>query len=415
MRFVMTPVGSAGDVHPFIGLGRALHARGHEVVIVTAGTFEQVVQRAGLEFRETISAQIFDVMSKHPDLWHSRRGLQFVLGTVADYLRFGYERVAEVYEPGRTVLVGHALSFGTRLFEEKHGVPAATLHLAPSIFRSDFEQPAYATGRDLSAMPRWLKRTFWWAIDRFLTDPLIVPKLNAFRQELGLQPVSRVFQQWVHSPQRVIGLFPDWFAPPQPDWPEGLRLTGFPQYDESDQQQLSPALLEFLDKGSPPIVFTPGSANQNAAAFFRGAVDAASRLNRRALLLTRFTEHLPALPPTVHHEGYAPLSRLLPRSAALVHHGGIGTLAQALAAGVPQLTMPMGFDQPDNTTRLLRLGVARWVAPSQFSGERVAPLLDTLLNDPAVASSCAKCAALLKDGSALSRTCELLEDLGPAP
>src|SRR5678810_383328 len=87
MKFVMTPVGSAGDVHPFIGLGRALRARGHDVVIVTAGTFEQVVQRAGLEFRETISAQFFDVMSKHPDLWHSRRGLQFVLGTVADYLQ----------------------------------------------------------------------------------------------------------------------------------------------------------------------------------------------------------------------------------------------------------------------------------------------------------------------------------------
>jgi len=338
-----------------------------------------------------------------------------VLGTVADYLRLGYERVAEVYEPGRTVLVSHALSFGTRLYEEKHGVPAATLHLAPSIFRSDFDQPAYATERDLSSMPRWLKRTFWWGIDRFLIDPLIVPKLNAFRQELGLPPVRRVFRHWLHSPQRVIALFPDWFAPPQPDWPAGLRMTGFPQYDESDQQQLSPSLLEFLDRGPAPIVFTPGSANQNAAAFFRGAVDAAARLNRRALLLTRFTEHLPALPASVHHEGYAPLSRLLPRSAALVHHGGIGTLAQALAAGVPQLTMPMGFDQPDNTTRLLRLGVAKWVAPSEFSGERVAPLLNTLLTDPAVASACARYATLLKSDSALSRTCELLEDLGPAP
>jgi UDP:flavonoid glycosyltransferase YjiC (YdhE family) len=113
----------------------------------------------------------------------------------------------------------------------------------------------------------------------------------------------------------------------------------------------------------------------------------------------------------VHHEGYAPLSRLLPRCAALVHHGGIGTLAQALAAGVPQLTMPMGFDQPDNTTRLLRLGVARWVAPARFSGESVAPLLATLLTDPAIASSCAKYAALLKDESALARTCDLLEAL----
>jgi UDP:flavonoid glycosyltransferase YjiC (YdhE family) len=410
----MTPVGSAGDVHPFIGIGRALRARGHEVVIVTAGTFEPVVRRAGLEFRETISAQYFDEVSKHPDLWHPRRGLQFVLGTVADYLRQGYQQVGEVYEPGRTVLVGHALSFGTRLYEEKHGVPAATLHLAPSIFRSDFEQPAYATERDLSSMPRWVKRTFWWGVDRFVIDPLIAPKLNAFRQELGLPPVTRVFRRWLHSPQRVIALFPDWFFPPQPDWPPSLRMTGFPLYDESDHQQLSSSLLEFLDRGPAPIVFTAGSANQNAAAFFRSAVDAAARLKRRAVLVTRFAEQLPTLPSTVHHETFAPLSRVLPRSAALVHHAGIGTLAQALAAGVPQLTMPMGFDQPDNTTRLVRLGVARWVAPSDFSGERVATLLNTLLTDPAVASACAKYAALLKDGSALTRTCDLLEDLGPA-
>jgi rhamnosyltransferase subunit B len=410
----MTPVGSAGDVHPFVGIGRALRARGHDVVIVTAGPFEQIVTGAGLGFRETVSAEIFDRLSKHPDLWNSFRGLKLVLGSVASYLRLGYERVADVYEPGRTVLVGHALSFATRLFEETHGAPAATLHLAPSIFRSDFEQPAIAPGRDLTRAPRWVKRSFWWAADRFLSDPLIIPKLNDFRHDLGLAPVSRVFRDWIHSPQRVIGLFPDWFAPPQPDWPSALRLTGFPLYDESDQQQLSPALVRFLGMGSPPIVFTPGSANQNAAAFFRSAVDAAVRLNRRALLLTRYTEHLPALPPTAHHERYAPLSRLLPRCAALVHHGGVGTAAQALAAGVPQLTMPMGFDQPDNTTRLLRLGVARWVAPSRFSGENVALLLDTLLTDPAGAASCAKYAALLKDGSALARTCDLLEQLGSA-
>jgi rhamnosyltransferase subunit B len=412
MKFVMTPVGSSGDVHPYIGIGRALRARGHDVTIVTAGAFEQVVQRAGLGFRETVSAQIFDVMSKHPDLWHSRRGLQFVLGTVASHLRLGYERVAEIYEPGRTVLVGHALSFGTRLFEETHSVPGATLHLAPSIFRSDHQQPAMAPGRELTWTPRWFKRTFWWGVDRFLIDPLIVPKLNGFRQELGLPPVSRVFRDWIHSPRRVIALFPDWFGPPQPDWPPALRMAGFPQYDESDQQQLAPGLLRFLDAGQAPIVFTPGSANQAAASFFRGAIDASARLNRRAILLTRFKEHVPSLPATVHHESYAPLSRLLPRCAALVHHGGIGTLAQALAAGVPQLTMPMGFDQPDNTTRLLRLGVARWVAPSKFTGERVAPLLDSLLDNPDVSSACAKYAALLKTGSALDRTCDLLEELG---
>lgn len=411
MKFVMTPVGSAGDVHPYIGIGRALRARGHEVVIITAGAFEKVVQQAGLGFRETISAEIFDVMSKHPDLWHSRRGLQFVLGAVAAHLRLGYERVAEAYEPGRTVLVGHALSFGTRLFEEKHGVPAATLHLAPSIFRSDYQQPAMAPGRDLSRAPRWFKRTLWWGIDKFLIDPMIAPKLNAVRRDLGLAPVTRVFRHWIHSPQRVIALFPDWFALPQPDWPPSLRFAGFPQYDESDQQGLSAGVSRFLDEGEPPIAFTPGSANQAAGAFLNAAVDAAGRLNRRAILLTRYSEQLPALPPGVHHESYAPLSRLLPRCAALVHHGGIGTLAQALAAGVPQLTMPMGFDQPDNTTRLLRLGVAGWVAPARFTGERVASKLDSLLGDSQVASACAKWSNELTRSSALVRTCDLLEDV----
>jgi UDP:flavonoid glycosyltransferase YjiC (YdhE family) len=171
-------------------------------------------------------------------------------------------------------------------------------------------------------------------------------------------------------------------------------------------------LQEFLDAGDPPIVFTPGSANQQAAAFFKAAVDASRRLNRRALLLSRYSAQLPSLPSTVRHETYVPLSGLLPRCAALVHHAGIGTLAQALAAGIPQLTMPMSFDQPDNTTRLHRLGVATWITPSQFTGDRVAAKLDGLLTDPKVAVACRRWSQELKANSALDRTCRLLEELG---
>jgi len=411
IRFVMTPVGSSGDVHPSIGIGRALRARGHDVVVVTGGSFEEVALRAGLGFHTVFSKEEYEAATNHPDLWHPRRGLKIVMQLVASRLDEAYTRLKEVYEPGRTVLVGHGLSFATRLLEEKEHVPAATLHLAPSIFRSDFEQPAYAPGRTATNAPRWVKRTMWWAIDRFLIDPNISRPLNELRGKLGLPPVVRPFQHWIHSPQRVIGLFPKWFAPPQPDWPASLRLTGFPQYDESDQQVLSPKLQAFLDAGDPPIVFTPGSANQQAAGFFMAAVDASRRLNRRALLLTRYAAHLPSLPAHAHHEEYVPLSRVLPRCAALVHHGGIGTLAQALAAGIPQLTMPMGFDQPDNTTRLHRLGVATWVAPSQFTGERVAAALNGLLSAPQVAAACARWSHELKKSSALDRTCELLEEL----
>jgi len=115
MRFVLTPVGSSGDVHPFVGIGRALRARGHDVVMVTGGPFEDVARRAGLGFQGMFSTEEYEAATNHPDLWHPRRGLQIVMRLVASRLEFAYTRLKEVYEPGRTVLVGHALSFVTRL------------------------------------------------------------------------------------------------------------------------------------------------------------------------------------------------------------------------------------------------------------------------------------------------------------
>lgn len=411
MRFLMTPVGSSGDVHPYVGIGRRLRERGHGVLVMTAGKFEEVVVRAGLEFRATISAEEFDRVTRDPELWHPRKGLAMVMNEVARWLRPAYDLVADAYEPG-TVLVGHGLSLATRLFEEKHNVRAATLQLAPSVFRSLYAQPTITPGRDISGWPRSVKRAMWWAIDRFLLDPTIAPALNAVRRDLNLPPVHRVMREWIHSPRRVIGLFPEWFGPPQPDWPEAVRLTGFPLYDESDQQQqIAPALERFLNEGPPPILFTPGSANQLAETFFREAIGAAQQSGQRALMLTRYASQLPPLPAGMHHESYVPLSAVLPRCAALVHHGGIGTLAQGLAAGIPQLTMPMGFDQPDNATRLVRLGVGRWILPSEFERAKVAATLNELVNDPTVAESCARWSARLRQEHAIDRTCDLLEQV----
>jgi rhamnosyltransferase subunit B len=413
-HFLLTPVGSSGDVHPFVGIGRTLRARGHDVTLLTSEPFRRISERAGLHFVGTQSEEDFDRLTKDPDLWHGRKGMALVLRAVASVLRADYARIAETYEPGRTVLVGHSLSFAARVFEEFNGAPAATVHLAPSVFRSDHQQPTYLPGVDPSRFPVWVKRTMWWLADRWLIDPTVVPELNRWRRELGLAPISRVFKDWVHSPRRAIGLFPEWFAPIQPDWPPQLRLTGFPLYDEPDEHTLSPGLREFLDRGSPPILFTPGSANRAASQFFLSALDATRRLGRRALFLTRYPEQLPTtLGSDGWHEPYVPFSRVLPRCAAIVHHGGIGTCAQGLAAGVPQLTMPLGFDQPDNTTRLWRLGVARWVRPKVFRGERVAAELAALLDDSRVTERCGRWAQEMRTNDPLTETCTTLETLIP--
>jgi len=212
----------------------------------------------------------------------------------------------------------------------------------------------------------------------------------------------------------VIGMFPEWFAAPQPDWPSQVRLTGFPLYDEADAHDLGADLRSFLDAGSAPLLFTPGTANRAAVSFFAAARDAMKLLQRRALFVTRYRDQLPnELGPAVRHEAYVPFSSVFPHCAAAVHHGGIGTCAQALAAGVPQVTMPLAFAQPDNAMRLWRLGVGRWVSPHEFRGKRVATELAALIDDPRVLDQCRHWASVVRSTDALSETCGLLESLIP--
>jgi UDP:flavonoid glycosyltransferase YjiC (YdhE family) len=147
--------------------------------------------------------------------------------------------------------------------------------------------------------------------------------------------------------------------------------------------------------------------------FFQAAADACRALGRRGLLLSRHTEHLPAsLPPGVIHVPYAPFSQLLPRCAALVHHGGIGTTAQALAAGLPQLIQPMSHDQPDNAERLRKLGVGDELSVRRFTGPNVARKLRGLIESPNVAGRCAQVAAQFVHARPIEQTCDLIEDLG---
>src|SRR5712691_4483747 len=108
-HFLLTPIGSSGDVHPFVGIGRALRERGHDVTLLTAEPFRRISERAGLRFVGTQSEEDFDRLTRHPDLWHSRKGIRLLLQTLARVMRSDYGRIAGAYEPGRTVLVGHTL------------------------------------------------------------------------------------------------------------------------------------------------------------------------------------------------------------------------------------------------------------------------------------------------------------------
>lgn len=412
MHFLMTAFGSYGDVHPIAGLGGVLRRRGHEVSIIANPHFRPVIESVGAEHIELGTLEDYQVFADNPDVWHPVRGpiLAMQLGIVK-FLRETYELIESNYRPGETTLVAHPLDFASRVFQEKNQAPLASVVLAPLMFRSHYESPKLGLLLMSNWVPRWFRDFEFWVADK-IVDRIICPTLNELRGELGLAPVGRVFHEWIYSPQLVLGLFPEWFGRTQPDWPAQVQLTGFPLWDQPNEAGLPSEVDEFLRGGDAPIVFTPGSAMAHGRDFFQAAVEACELIGRRGILLSKYTDHLPTkLPKDVQHFGFVPFSQLLPRAAAIVHHGGIGSCSQGLAAGLPQLLMPMAYDQPDNAARLKRLGVAQSLAPKKFRGPRVAHALDRLLTDPIVHERCHHWAKECDSARALTTSCELLEGL----
>lgn len=377
MRYLLITLGSHGDVHPFVGLALALKRRGHGVALMTSGYFAELIRRTGVECIELGSAEEFEKVSDNPDLWNPRKALKVIAESMAGYLPRMYEKIlAYIQEHPGTVMVGSTLAFAARIVQEKKGTPLITVHLSPGTIRSVYDTmkiPGVPLGK---GAPIWVKKAFFAVADWVAIDRHMGAGINRFRRELGLQPVKKIVAEWWHSPQGVIGLWPEFFAPPQIDWPGKVKLVGFPLWDEAGVTQISEELQTFLGSGDPPVAFTPGSAMMHGEEFFAKAIAACEMAGMRGILLTRHRRHLPArLADNVRHFDYAPFSWLLPRCALTVHHGGIGTTAQALASGRPQVVTPFSFDQFDNAERSQRLGSAWVLAGSSFTARRLAATL----------------------------------------
>ena len=411
MHFLLLTIGSHGDVHPFVGIGRALAARGHSVKLATNEAFRPLVERAGLPFIELGDRELFESVQQDPDVWHARRGPGLIMKHLSQTIRSVYDVTRANVTP-ETVLVGSTLCLGTRIAAEQFGYPMATVHLSPLCIRSAVTMPVLPGNFNAGLIPGFLRRRFWEGADRWYIDPLLCPAVNALREELGMPPVTRPQQGWWHAPDLTIGLWPEWFFPRQPDYPSQVRLAGFPLYDESDQIGLDPELSTWIDTGEAPIAFTPGSAMRFGQSFFRAATDACVRLNKRGLLLTRHSGHLPKnLPPSVRHVAFAPFGALLPRCRAIVHHGGIGTTAQALRAGIPQLIMPMSHDQFDNAAICRRLNVGLAIGRRKFTARRVAMALRELLETYPIRVAVERIATQAASDRPIETVCALLEEI----
>jgi rhamnosyltransferase subunit B len=408
--------GSAGDVHPMLAIARALQARGHRARLVTNPVFGNVAEQAGVPWVAAGTAEAHERTLQHPRLWHAVDGLGVMWRhLLRPALLPTLAALQAQHQRGELDLVlASPVAFGARVFCEATAVPLVTAYTAATMLRSVFPPMTLAQWRLPMGTPAWAVRAAWALLDRHKLEPLVRPALAELRQHAGLPPLcvatQPVWSRWMHSPQAGVTLFPSWFAAAAPDWPAQVVQAGFVHFDGDQTPGWPTGLAEFLAAGEAPVVFMPGTAMRHGDAFFEAAVSACRALGRRGVLLGQLPPSLAltlADDPSFWCGDYAPFGLLLPRAAALVHHGGAGSTAQALRAALPQVVVPHAYDQFDNAMRIEHLGVGAMCPLRRLS--RLASALQQVLNQPLVRARCGHWANRLATDTALARVCAVVE------
>lgn len=412
-RIILATFGSHGDLNPFLALGLELKRRGHDPVVATSEGYRRDVESRGLGFssvRPDLDRQ---------DLALFERALDRVKGPEVIVRELMMPRVRESYEDleraaaGADLLLSHSLTYAAPVLAEKKNMIWLSVVLQPLMFLSAEDPPVLAPAPWLAAL-RPLGPAFNRAL--FLVLKLAASRwgdpVRALRKELGLERGADPVFDGQYSPYGTLALFSPLYGPPQLDWPENTLACGFPFLDSDiGGKGLDPALEAFLDAGTPPVVFTLGSAAVMIAGdFYRNAAASVKGHGVRAVLLAGpAAKDMTDLPNGVEAFESAPYHDLFPRCAAVVHSGGIGTTAQALRAGVPQMIVPFAHDQYDNAARIARLGAGEALHGRNPTGRELAATLSRLLDDDDIKLRASQMGAAIRAENGVSLACDAIE------
>jgi rhamnosyltransferase subunit B len=411
LHVVLVTIGSAGDLFPFLRIALALREAGHRISFLAPSQHEPFVRAAGLPFH---GLPADPAVLDHPDLWHPTRGFGVVWEATRPAMAAVPAYMAALPRDEKCTMLVHPLALpeADLCRAARPGLRIAAAFLAPSNLPTVHDPLMLGPWRVPRWVPHGVRRRLWRTLASRFVDPIALPDVNVARSTAGLAPVHSLLDTVVSIADLSIGLFPYWFAPTPPDWPRPLVRTGFPLFDPAPDAALSPELRQFLGQGGRPLVFTPGTGNRQARAYFAHAIEASRLLGERAVFLTPHRDQLPAeLPRHVLWQEYVPLRALLPQVAVLVHHGGIGTTAEALHAGTAQLVVPLAHDQFDNGARVEALGVGLALPATRLTTRRLVAGLEALLDDEGLRPRCRAVAAKFAGDGGVEEVVRALEEL----
>ncbi len=386
-NIIFTSLGSGGDVVPFLCIGSRLKARGHHVTLLSHCYYRSAAEKAGLDFAALDGPEEYARFIKDGPLLNTPPGIpEFLRRHSLPKILLEYQLVRQRCRLDDTVLITRDLfDTAARISAEKLGIPLLEVFFAPSQITT-------------------------WKIRIELFSNVLASEIDRIRAQVGLLPV-RNWHSWLGYPNRSIALWPDWFATPDSTWPAGVVPVGFIVDSDAETGEIPDEVQAILNGGEAPILITGGTGMYLGADFYAAGAAACRLLNRPGILVTRYEEQVPQrLPDLVWRFSHLPFGKLMAHVGAVIHHGGMGTVGRATAAGVPQLVLAMGADRPDNAARLQHLGVAGYLPPRAWQPSAVAEQLGKLTNSQAVRKRCRELARRIAVTNPLAATCKIIED-----
>ncbi len=390
-RIIIATVGSLGDLHPFIAIAHALRKFGFSPVFGVSAMHLDKVHAAGFEAHD-VAGDYIEIMEKMG--LSEAEIVQRIMGNV-DFifskillptLEDSVHKLNTIIK-GADAVLASPLSFAASISAEKYNIPLIAGILQPSLFTSAYD-PIVSPQSFLFVHNPDKNISIGW--NKSLIKAINVAartrygrEINRVRRIHNLSPsITAPFldQEKLHL---ALGMYSPVFGPAQKDYPAQTHITGFPVFDSQTgtTDELDDEFESFLNTGNSPLVFTLGSLAVYAdTQFYQNSLEVAQSLNQRAILLTGKPGDHKTTDDLIIRE-YAPHSLVFPKCSAIIHHGGVGTIGQALMAGKPQLVVPHLGDQWDNGARIKKLGVGDTLQIKSYNVKSAARKISALLNN----------------------------------
>jgi UDP:flavonoid glycosyltransferase YjiC (YdhE family) len=371
--------------------------RKHEVdVYPLRGDVQQVMASdTGREFVETGGANPIK----------SIRAMRKMVGAVVKEM--GEDAYAACRSADAIICLGVLSAFGQSIAEALN-IPSVNMEPTPLLPTRAFSAPSWPIQRNLGGWHNYLSGRAMLQVIWLWYKPFV----NDFRQRLGLSPYTTAgFYRTLRSTPMLSAYSPS-IIPHPADWPERVHVTGYFFLDPETEWQPSPELKAFLEAGDPPVYIGFGSmGGRNPEQLAGITMEALARSGQRGLLLTGWGGLRPELvPENVFVVDSAPHSWLFPSMAAVVHHGGAGTTAEGLRAGVPTVIVPFVFDQPFWGARIKAMGLGPEPIPKKkLTADRLASAIKNAVTDSGMKQRASSSGAAIRAENGVGNAVELVK------